>query len=336
MPVKTSFPLSYTSYYVEKRKTKRVFLKQIASIIAWQAVTNVLEKYYPTGQSGQGRKAYPALVLFKMPLLQTWYNLSDYGVEERVNDTLSFMRFCGFQLEDEVPDHSVVCRFRKALGESGAWEVLLDQLNHQLTRRGVLVKKGAAMIDASVTPTPRQAKGKSSYTLSPGQEAPVKKATQPGVDEEARWVKKGGKLQYGYKRHYLAEAQEGLVLAVHTTPANAPDSQHLAACLDKGKLPKKKGYCAQANEVLLSSRGLRSGIQRKAYRNTPLTSAAKRYNKLVGKTRYKIERVFGSIKRWFGRLEARYVGLAKTHGQHVLEALAYNLYRLPGIILSKP
>ena len=27
MPVKTSFPLSYTSYYVEKRKTKRVFLK---------------------------------------------------------------------------------------------------------------------------------------------------------------------------------------------------------------------------------------------------------------------------------------------------------------------
>ena len=44
----------------------------------------------------------------------------------------------------------------------------------------------------------------------------------------------------------------------------------------------------------------------------------------------KIERVFESIKRWFGRLEARYVEMAKTHGQHVLAAIAYNLYRRPG------
>jgi IS5 family transposase len=58
------------------------------------------------------------------------------------------------------------------------------------------------------------------------------------------------------------------------------------------------------------------------------------YNKLMGRSRYKMERVLGSIKRWFGGLEARYVGMAKTHGQHVLEAIAYNLYRLPGIIMS--
>jgi IS5 family transposase len=40
-----------------------------------------------------------------MTLLQTWYNLSDYGIEEQVNDTLSSMRFCGLRLEDDVPDH---------------------------------------------------------------------------------------------------------------------------------------------------------------------------------------------------------------------------------------
>jgi len=33
------------------------------------------------------------------------------------------------------------------------------------------------------------------------------------------------------------------------------------------------------------------------------------YNKLISRSRYKIERVFGSIKRWFGGLTARYVGL---------------------------
>ena len=296
MPIKTSPPISYTSYYVEKRKTKRVFLKQMSSLIHWESVANVLEKHYPTGQSGQGRKAYPALVLFKMMLLQTWYNLSDYSIEEQVNDTLSFMRFCGLQLEDEVPDHSVVCRFRKALNHSGAWEVLLNQINKQLTKRGVLVKQGAAMIDASVTPTPRKPKGQRSYSLAEGQEPPVDKTLQAGVDQEARWVKKGGKLQYGYKRHYLAEAQEGLVLSVHTTPANAHDSPHLERCLNKVKLPQNsrvladKGYCGKANEALLHSKGLRSGIQRKAYRNKPLSIWEKRYNKWVGKQRYKIER----------------------------------------------
>ena len=117
--------MSFSKYYVEKRKTKKVFLQQINQLIHWEPIIRILEKYYPTGQSDRGRKAYPALVLFKMALLQTWYNLSDYGVEEQVNDSLSCMRFCGLQLEDEVPDHSVVCRFRKALSNSKAWEVLL-------------------------------------------------------------------------------------------------------------------------------------------------------------------------------------------------------------------
>ena len=200
IPVKSSQPLSYTSYYVEKRKTKRVFLKQIAQLIQWEPVNNLLEKHYPARHAKQGRKVYPALVLFKMTILQTWYNLSEYEVEEQVNDSLSFMRFCDLQLEDAVPDHSVVCRFRQALNKSGAWDAMLSQINDQLKQNGLLVKQGA-ILDASVTPTPRKPKGKSSYTLTEGQESPLEKVLQPGVDQEALWVKKEGKLQYGYKRH---------------------------------------------------------------------------------------------------------------------------------------
>ena len=35
---------------------------------------------------------------------------------------------------------------------------------------------------------------------------------QPGVDHEARWVKKGEQLRYGYMRYYLDGSKEGLVL----------------------------------------------------------------------------------------------------------------------------
>jgi len=62
MPIKTSQPLSLHKLLREKRKTKRVFLKQIAQLIHWEPVASVLEKYYPTGQAAQGRKAYTALV----------------------------------------------------------------------------------------------------------------------------------------------------------------------------------------------------------------------------------------------------------------------------------
>ncbi len=218
---------------------------------------------------------------------------------------------------------------------------LLKQLNAQLERHGLCVQpRQGIIIDASITPTHHQPHGKTTYLLLDKTNHPPTKALKPGVDPEARWVKKGNKLQYGYKRHYLAAEETGLVVAVHTTSANVHDGQCIEACLDQVALPRggrllaDKGYCSAKNEQLVRQRGLRSGIQRKACRNKPLTAWEKRYNKHIGRSRYKIERVFGSIQRWFGRLEARYVGMAKTHGQHVLEALAYNLYKLPGIILS--
>ncbi|ROT47166.1 transposase, partial [Candidatus Cardinium hertigii] len=76
-----------------------------------------------------------------------------------------------------------------------------------------------------------------------------------------------------------------------------------------------------------------SAIQKKATKHNPLSATAKRFNKLVAKTRYKVERVFGSIKSWFRSSGARYIGIDKMHTQHLMEAIAYNLYRSPNIIL---
>ena len=73
----------------------------------------------------------------------------------------------------------------------------------------------------------------------------------------------------------------------------------------------------------------------KAAKNRKLTEREIQFNKIVSKTRYKVERTFGSIKRWFGGGAARYVGLSKMHTQHLMEAIAYNLYRSPGIIMSQ-
>jgi|GEM_PF-4173304 len=37
--------------------------------------------------------------------------------------------------------------------------------------------------------------------------------------------------------------------------------------------------------------------------------------------RYKVERTFGSMHRWFGTGIARYVGLSKIHAQHIVQSI---------------
>jgi IS5 family transposase len=64
----------------------------------------------------------------------------------------------------------------------------------------------------------------------------------------------------------------------------------------------------------------------KAVRNKPLGNHQLRFNKIVGQTRFKVERTFAGI--------ARYVGKEKTHTQHLMDAMSYNLYRAPGIVMS--
>jgi len=61
------------------------------------------------------------LLLFKISLLQTRYNLSDYEVEDQINERLSFNNFIGLSLDDTVLDHSVLSRFRTELTKNKAY-----------------------------------------------------------------------------------------------------------------------------------------------------------------------------------------------------------------------
>lgn len=79
---------------------------------------------------------------------------------------------------------------------------------------------------------------------------------------------------------------------------------------------------------------MKNHIMYKAKKNKALTPRQSMFNKLVSKTRFKVERTFESIANWFGGGTARYIGLDKMHTQNLMEAMAYNLYRSPGIIMS--
>ena len=159
-----------------------------------------------------------------------------------------------------------------------------------------------------------------------------------GVDTEARWVKKAGKCHFGYKRHSVVN-QDGLVIA-EEPPANESDIKPLVTPLEKAGLGQgtpvmaDKGCDSSEHRKALSSMRLKGRIMHKAQKNRSLTERERAVNKAVSKVRYAVERTYGSMHSWFGAGVARYVGLAKTHAQHIMEAIAYNLYRTPGIIVS--
>ena len=347
--------MSFAGKYIEKRLRKNNFLRYVNQIIDWEPIEKEISKAYKKGMSVDGRKAYPGLLLFKMSLLQIWYGLSDERVEEHVQDSLSAMTFCDLQLEDDVPDHSTLCRFRNELTEKKAWDRILKKVNKQLVARKIIINKGQ-IVDASITESPWSPKGKAEYEIAEDRDEDNRqdkdkgdedksmrlvRKEKPGVDSEARWLKKGNKLHFGYKKHMMTD-REGIVTGVHTTPANEHDSKGLEPLIKKhnkknisDQLMADKGYQVPDNEELLKEMGIKNRIQHKAYRNRPLTDWQKRFNKLISQLRYVVERTFGGMKRWFGAGRARYKGLAKVHGQHVLEAIAHNLYRSPGLVMSK-
>lgn len=243
----------------------------------------------------------------------------------------------------------MLSRFRTRLTKADAWDGLLIQINQQIEAHDIMVKKGCH-VDASITHSPRKPKSKPRYEVENDREdrddeadaqaaMQVIEVVQPGVDTEARWVKKNGKSVFGYKQHTLVDNND-LVLAVETTAANQHDSKSLLALLDKAEIEPgirvhaDKAYCSQKHRDALRSRSLKNGIQDKAVKNKPLTQRQIQRNRLITKARYVVERTFGSQVRWFGSKILRYRGLAKAHAWHRLQAIAYNLKRLPRLYVD--
>lgn len=327
---------------IRARKIKGTFFNQMDVLLDWSRIDSLINNDYTKGKSATGRSSYSGVLLFKMCLLQTWYGLSDYEVEDRINDSISFSYFCGLTIEQPAPDHSTLSRFRSLLTKTGTFELLFKEINSQLEAHNIIVKTGA-IIDASVIDTPLKPKGKTTHKVTEDRgsesEAEVKKEYANSVDKDASWLKKRGKYHFGYKKHHVTD-DEGLVLCLLTTKASTNEITNLDEVLASADLPEDiplkadKGYQSKKNIAILKKRKLKNHILKKALKNKPLTKWEKRFNKLIGQTRFKVERTFGGIKRWFNGGVARYRGIEKMHTQNLMEAVCYNLYRSPGIIAS--
>ena len=288
-------------------------LDRLSGLVKWYRFEKLLGRLR---EEGPGRPGYRPLAMFKALLLQSLYGLSDAELEEALGDRLSFRRFVGLSLEDEVPDHTTICRFRNRLIEAGVLAKLFAELDRQLEAAGVILRRGT-MLDATLIET--------------GAARPPKEGDE-AIDPDAGFARRSGKpgSTYGYKAHVGVDQGSGLIRSVITTPANVNDTTPADDLIrgDERSVWGDAAYHTHARERALKAKGVKARLMRRPNKHHPkLPPRLARYNRLIARRRAAVETTFATFKRRMGLTAIRYIGLTKAHAQILLAAMAFNLRR---------
>ena len=291
-------------------------LDRIGELVRWYRFEKLLGGLR---HDGPGRPGWPALMLYKALLLQSLYGLSDRELEEALADRLSFRRFAGLGLEETIPDHTVINRFRNLLIEKGLLATLVGELDRLLDKAGLILRRGT-MLDATLI---------AATSTRPTDE-------RPSRDADARLARRQGKAGsvFGYKAHVGVDEGSGLIRKAIATPANVNDTVPADDLMlgDEKAVWGDAAYHTHAREAALKARGVKARLARRANKHHPeLPPRLKRYNRLIGRRRAAVETTFATLKNRMRLTRIRYVGLIRAQAQLTLAAIAFNLRRWAAI-----
>jgi len=286
-------------------------------------------------KSMAGRKPIDAIVLFRMLILQSLYNLSDEQVEYQVRDRLSFTRFLTSGIEDCIPDGTTLWLFREKLAQAGIIDRLFDGFDQHLEASGYIAR-GGQIVDATIVQVPRQRNTREENEAVKSGQTPAawkkKPAKNRQKDKDARWTKKHGRSFYGYKNHVNADAKYKLIRRYDVSDAAVHDSQKLDGLLNKANTSADvfadSAYRSAETEAGLKARGFRSRIHVRATRNHPLSQRQEEANRKKSRIRARIEHVFGAQETSAGSRLVRTVGIVRARAKIGLQNLVYNIRRL--------
>lgn len=317
-------------------------LKVLEQSIDFEAFRPTLMKVRQRDRkSDAGRKPYDVVLMFKMLVLQSLYNLSDNQVEYQVRDRISFMAFLGLGPGDAVPDEKTLWLFREQLTSLGLVKVLFEQFDRDLSSSGFCASKGN-LVDASIVPVPRQRNSRGENQAIKDGCKPASFAENPCKDRQkdvdARWVTRHGERHFGYKNHVNADAGHKFVRRYEVTDAAVHDSQVIDRLLDEKNTNRDvyadAAYRSRAISERLESQGYRDRIHRKATRGRGLNERQKKANKKKSRTRALVEHVFGRQAQKLGGKLIRCIGLTRARSVIGLRNLTYNLERYARLVAA--
>ncbi len=258
--------LFYAGLDLEQRVPAGHALRRISRVVDFGFVRGQVRPLY-------GRRGNPSVdpvVLLKLMFVLYHENVrSERALLEQLPLRLDWLWFCGYDLDDTLPHHSVISKARRRWGV-GTFEALFGQVLAQCVAAG-LVDGGLVHVDASLIaanaswdrlqPALRRT-GQTLYqtleaevadtagSAAVGPPAADEWAERPGsdpeatapprpstpvspVDPDARLKSTGSQTVLGYKDHRVVDDRVGIITATITTDAATAEAQVLLALLDQ-------------------------------------------------------------------------------------------------------
>jgi IS5 family transposase len=302
-------------------------------MIDWEQFRSLIDRAREKPRkSPAGAKGYDSILLFKILILQSLYNLSDEAMEFQILDRYSFSRFLGIRQGAKVPDATTIFRFRDELAKAGVIEILFTKFDNFLHANGFRAQKGQ-IVDASIVrvPTQRNTREENKDIKEGKPISSWSKAKRRQKDTDARWTKKNGKSFFGYKNHVCIDVGHKFIRSYDVTDASVHDSQVFTELLDPSNTSKEvwadSAYRSEDSLQELQDQGFREHIQRKGCRHKKLTAREKQGNRSRAKIRSRVEHVFGVMAMRTGGTVMRGIGVVRIKAKIGLRNIAYNMTR---------
>ena len=308
-----------------KRTRKREFLEEMDRVVPWSQLLALIAPHAPAGKTG--RPPFDPEVMLRIHLLQQFFGHSDPAMEEALHDIPLYREFARLDAGiTRLPDESTILRFRHLLEAHDLGAQILEAVNAQLQRQGLLLKTGT-VVDATLISAPSSTKN-----------------AQGERDPEMHQTKKGNQWHFGMKAHIGVDADSGLVHTVVGTAANAHDVTQASALLhgEESDVFADSGYRGvhKREEVIeghaqVSWHVAMMPSHRKALdKDTPMGAIMDALEKTKASIRAKVEHPFRVIKCQFGHRKTRYRGLAKNTSQLLVMFALSNLWMVRKRILQ--
>lgn len=283
-------------------------LEEYATIIDWESFRPVVGDLYINTTEHGGRPNFDVVLMVKMLVLQSMYNLSDPELERQVNDRISFMRFLGFP--EKVPDQTTVWYFRERLVKTHKDRAIWEELQRQLNAKNLKIKKGTIQDATFITADP----GHASVDTPRGDNAKTRRS------RDGTWTKKGTKSYFGYKLHTKEDCDFGLIREFAVTTASTHDTQ-----VDLSK----------EGEVVYRDRGYFGGKVRgfnatmlRSVRGHPIGIRDTLRNARISRIRSPGERPYAVIKNVFHSAHTKVTTAVRVSVKMLFVALSFDLFQL--------
>lgn len=303
-------PKLYLSFSLDAAVPANHLVRRLATAVNFDFVRGLVRWRY----SHTGQPSVDPVVLFKLWLLGYLFNItSERRLCEEAGLNLAWRWFLGYELDEPIPDHSVLTKARRRFGVE-VYERFFSRIV-QLCEHAGLIQGDIVFVDSTLTKANASSQGLRSRALlqqrlrtprefvdeleanadddDDGDDAFSKpKSPRSGVnhiavnpvDPDAQMFKKRGTTPLlSHKTHFVADGgKAGVITAVAVTGSCTSDGQAVGELLDRhertlGRAARElvgdRGYGTTAAVAACSARGVVPTLARSPVTNTVNSNA---------------------------------------------------------------